>query len=338
MKLRASRRGMMAGALAAGIAPLFAGVAQAGLMRPLPIVIRATPILSFFPRESEQKGFGALLFRGGLQLSSRHDDFGGWSGLWRSPDGRQLVAVSDQASWLTASVTTQGGVPTGLEDGTMAPILGADGRPLWRTKSYDTEGLSIVDGIAHISIERTHEIMRFDWARDGVLARGRSLPLPADVKRLPSNRSLEAVGIVPPGLPASGGIIAIAERSGAMEDPTLGIIVGGAMPGLFQVRRSKGFDITDLAFLPGGDMLLLERWYAPWRGVGMRIRRIAGRDIKPGAMLDGTTLIEADLGYQIDNMEGLSVHREKDRTILTLISDDNFSAIQRTILLEFELV
>jgi hypothetical protein len=338
MALRPSRREVMTGALAAGLAPSLVGEAQAGLMRPLPIVIRATPIRAFSPREPEQKRFGALQFRGGLQLTSRHDDFGGWSGLWRSADGRQLVAVSDKASWLTASVVTQGSVPIGLEDGTIAPILGADGRPLWRTKSYDTEGLSIVDGIAHVCIERTHEIMRFNWAREGVLARGRSLPMPKELKKLPSNRSLEAIGIVPSGLPASGGIIAIAERSGTMEEPTLGIIVGGPMPGLLQVRRSKGFDITDLAFLPDGDMMVLERWYAPWRGVGMRIRRIHGRDIKPGAILDGETLIEADLGHEIDNMEGLSVHRENNRTILTLISDDNFSAIQRTILLEFELV
>jgi hypothetical protein len=49
-------------------------------------------------------------------------------------------------------------------------------------------------------------------------------------------------------------------------------------------------------------------------------------------------LIEADLGEEIDNMEGLAVHQEAGKTILTLISDDNFSMIQRTILLEFELV
>ena len=50
-------------------------------------------------------------------------------------------------------------------------------------------------------------------------------------------------------------------------------------------------------------------------------------------------LIFADMGYQIDNMEGLSVHRTTaGDTILTLVSDDNFSALQRTILLQFKLV
>jgi hypothetical protein len=37
-------------------------------------------------------------------------------------------------------------------------------------------------------------------------------------------------------------------------------------------------------------------------------------------------------------MEGLSVHRDAHgETVLTLISDDNFSSIQRTILLQFTL-
>ena len=54
-------------------------------------------------------------------------------------------------------------------------------------------------------------------------------------------------------------------------------------------------------------------------------------------MLDGEYLLDADLGQEIDNMEGIAVHRDEGRTILTLISDDNFSFIQRTLLLEFEL-
>ena len=40
--------------------------------------------------------------------------------------------------------------------------------------------------------------------------------------------------------------------------------------------------------------------------------------------------------YQIDNMEGLSVHVDSaGDAVLTLISDDNFSFIQRSLLLQF---
>jgi hypothetical protein len=47
-------------------------------------------------------------------------------------------------------------------------------------------------------------------------------------------------------------------------------------------------------------------------------------------------MLEADLAHEIDNMEGLSVHRARDgATLLTLISDDNFSILQRPLLLQF---
>jgi hypothetical protein len=56
------------------------------------------------------------------------------------------------------------------------------------------------------------------------------------------------------------------------------------------------------------------------------------------AVVDGLVLIEADLGDEIDNMEGLNVHRTADgEIVLTLISDDNFSPVQRTLLLQFTL-
>ena len=59
----------------------------------------------------------------------------------------------------------------------------------------------------------------------------------------------------------------------------------------------------------------------------------------PGAVVDGPTIFDADLGYEIDNMEGLDVHRTGDgELVLTMISDDNFSMLQRTLLLQFTLV
>jgi hypothetical protein len=74
------------------------------------------------------------------------------------------------------------------------------------------------------------------------------------------------------------------------------------------------------------------------RGVAMRIRSVSLASIKDGAVVDGPKLIEADLGYQIDNMEGISVHRTPNgETVLTIVSDDNFSPIQRNLLLQFTL-
>lgn len=331
--MRLTRRAALAGL---GALALPRG-AEAVEQTRFPLSVSAQPISAFEPRNPERRRFGALQFRGGLALSSGHPRFGGFSGLARLNEGRDLVAVTDRGYWLTARMMSQGGKPAGLDDVEMAAILGASGRPLARSGLYDTESLCIADGVAYVGIERRHEIARFDWAGQGVEARARPVPVPREVKQLPRNRGLEGLGVVPSG-PLRGALVAIAERSGEEDEPTLGVILGGPQPGLFKVARHDGYDITDLAFLPSGDMLLLERWYQRFRGVGMRIRRIAGRDIRPGALVDGPRLIEADMGYEIDNMEGLSVHLDQGRTVLTLISDDNFSLLQRTVLLEFELV
>ena len=50
-------------------------------------------------------------------------------------------------------------------------------------------------------------------------------------------------------------------------------------------------------------------------------------------------MLEADLLYQIDNMEGLAITTDPDGTPrLTIVSDDNHSILQRNLLLEFRLV
>jgi len=60
--------------------------------------------------------------------------------------------------------------------------------------------------------------------------------------------------------------------------------------------------------------------------------------LKPGKLIEGEVLLEANDSLNIDNMEGIAVHRSSaGETILTLISDDNFSPLQRTLLMQFAL-
>ena len=109
--------------------------------------------------------------------------------------------------------------------------------------------------------------------------------------------------------------------------------------GQFIVRRSENFDVSDATLLPSGDMLLLERKFSWLGGVGIRIRRIALKSFAPGAVVDGPPIFSADLGHEIDNMEGIDAHVTADGdTVITMISDDNFSMIQRNLLLQFTLV
>ncbi|PZO01810.1 MAG: twin-arginine translocation pathway signal [Hyphomicrobiales bacterium] len=331
--MRLTRRSALGGLGALAVAPAFARAPESGRTS---VTVSARTIPAFEPRSPEKTRFGKLVFRSGLVLSGDHERFGGFSGLWRGTSGADIIAVTDNGFWLTAKVVSRDGRLTGLDQAELAPILGVSGRPLHRSRYYDTESLCISEGVAYMGVERTHDVLRFDWAGEGVMARARIVPVPREVKRLPNNRGLEAIGVVPAGQPLAGAIVAISERSGADDEPTLGVILG-RQPGLFQVARHDGYDITDLAFLPDGDMLLLERWYRTLRGVGMRIRRVPAASLKAGALLDGPALIQADFGQEIDNMEGLAVHQEGAKTILTLISDDNFSFLQRTVLLEYEL-
>ena len=73
-------------------------------------------------------------------------------------------------------------------------------------------------------------------------------------------------------------------------------------------------------------------------GVGMRLRRIEGESIRPDAVVDGEILFEANYRSQIDNMEGLDAIPEPDGSVrLIVVSDDNHSILQRTLMLEFRL-
>ena len=310
---------------------------QAGLVR---IEIQAKPLIGFLPRDPQQRRFGALEFRGGLELSSSHKDFGGISSIRVERDGQRFLAVTDKGRWLRGNIRYSGKAPVGIADAEMAPIRGPDGRPITSRRWYDSEALALDDaGIAYVGIERVHQILWFDYGKHGLLARGQPMRVPPEMKQLPSNKGIEGLVVGPKGSALAGALIAVSEKGLDSAGNIRGFIIGGPTPGVFTIKRSDEFDITDLALAPGGDLLVLERSFSFLRGAGLRIRRIALAAVTPGALLDGPVLLRADSGYQIDNMEGLSVHTTPDGdTVLTLISDDNFSRLQRTLLLQFTLV
>jgi hypothetical protein len=163
--------------------------------------------------------------------------------------------------------------------------------------------------------------------------------VPPDFKTFIRNKSLECLAAPPKGSPLAGKLIVVTEESLDATGNHRSFLIDGDQVERFSVKRSDDFDISDCTILPPSDLLLLERSYSPARGVAMRIRRVPLASIKAGALVDGAPLIVADLAYQIDNMEGISVHRNAPgETILTLVSDDNFSVIQRNLLLQFTLV
>jgi len=305
---------------------------------PAKIEIQAKAIESFDPREPQRRQFGRLVFRGGLELSSSHKQFGGLSGIRVSDDGR-FLAVSDRAHWLRGRIMYRGDAPVGIADAEVGPMLYSDGRPITARGWYDTEALAEDGAFVYVSLERVHRILKFDYGKRGLLSRATLVPVPPEMAKLVSNRGVECLAVAPRGTQIAGALIAIAERSLDASKNTRGFLIGGSKPGLFSVRLTDEFDIVDCAVTPGSDLLLLERHFSWRRGIAMRLRRVALSDIVPGAVLEGATLMSADMGFQIDNMEGLSVHRSPSgETVLTFVSDDNFSIIQRTILLQFTLL
>jgi hypothetical protein len=305
---------------------------------PVRIEVAAYPIRSFDPRDPGQTTFGALTFRGGVELQSKQPHFGGLSAIRVGADGASVLALTDAGDWITGTLRLDKRAPVGFDKAEIRPILGPSGKSLAATDDADAESLAIDGTTLFVGVERDNMILRFDTSTSGLGARGQPIPVPPEVRKLRFNSGLEAMVFAPKGHPLAGTLIAVAERSPVKDAPTIpGFLIGGAKPGTFQVVRSKDFDITDAALLPGGDLLLLERFFSPLRGVAMRLRRFSAVDLVPGATLEGSVLIEADMGYQVDNMEGLSVHRDPQtgETVLTLVSDDNFSILQRTILLQF---
>ena len=340
------RRWLAAGVLFAALLIAVGSYSLAASVRYSPklerIDVRSTPITSFDNRDPSRVRFGELEFRGGLDLTSKYESFGGISAIRVEPDGSRFLALTDNGSWLRGRIVYEDGKPAGIADAEMAPMLGPDGRPLAARGWFDAESLAEIDGTLYVGIERVEKIVRFDYRRDGLLARGEQIKVPDDFKTFTFNKSLECLTAPPKGSPLAGQLIAVTERSLDAQGNHRSYVLDGNRVTRFSVKRSDDFDVSDCALLPGGDLLILERRYfshEPWRGVSMRIRRLPMAAIKPGALVDGPILIEADLGYQIDNMEGLSVHRAADGDlVLTLVSDDNFSLLQRTILLQFTLV
>jgi hypothetical protein len=306
---------------------------------PTRIAIDATPIAAFDNRDPTRVRFGALEFRGGLVLSSDYKAFGGVSALHMEADGAHFLAVTDNGSWLKARIVYDNGKPAGIADAEMAPVLGSDGKPLAARGWHDLESLAGRGGEFYVGIERVEKIVHFDLHKAGLEARGEPIKVPPDFTSFKKNKSLECLAVPPQGSPHAGDLIAVTERSLDAQGNHRAFILNGDHVARFSVKRSDDFDVSDCAILPPGDLLLLERSFSLSKGVAMRIRRIPLASLKDDVLVDGPALVTADMAYQIDNMEGIGVHRTATgETVLTLVSDDNFSAIQRSLLLQFTLV
>ncbi len=311
--------------LAAGLVLAFVATAFMGESRAKPADIESAPI-PLYPAHPNEKRVGTLIYRGGLELRSGAREFGGWSDLAVNDDGSEILSISDEAHWLRAHLTYDAnGDLAGANSAEIAPMLDMQGRAL-RGKEGDAEGLTLersgdLYGMVAVSFERNVRVWRYDLSH-GFEAKPTNVPIGHWVDALHDNRQLEAVTLWKPDT-----LLAFAETKVNEGDDLLGAME--AYPG-----NGK----TAVTRMLSGGLYMLERRFSFLGGLGMELRHIAPSEIREGARLNGEVL--ANLSFQdanIDNMEGIAVRRgPKGEIFLYIISDDNYSPLQRTLLLMFE--
>ncbi len=296
-------------------------------------------LITDFALSSDVRQFGTLEFVGGLEMTSSDGSLGGWSGVRIRADGKHFVGVLDTGEWITGALRRDsGGHIATLEDVAIVPEMDARGLPgnsKWRV---DSESLALRKGEILVGFERD---ARIDVYKDPGFATSKpikSLDMVIPKREMRVNGSTETVAVAPADGPLAGSPITIMENSINKEGNLFAAVLEGPRKGIFYVKKDEPYAVTDGAFLPNGDLLILERRFGFVSGIGMQLRRIKTEDIKPGATVDGEVLLEADASFQIDNMEGLDVFQAEDgSTHIILVSDNNFSILQRNLMLEFKL-
>ncbi|MFG1480837.1 esterase-like activity of phytase family protein [Xanthobacter sp. V4C-4] len=341
----ARRMGRLVAGVAAGLLALAIGAAVVVSTasskpttlpeQPEAFAVTATPITRFKVNEDAVR-FGALSFRGGLVLKSTYPAFGGISGFTLGADDR-FLAVTDAGVFLSGRLDVDGDRPVGLSAVTAAALKDEDGQLQAQRGRGDSESLTVAPDVVYVGMESVNEIWRYplDPERGAPLGQpGTRVPAPA-IRDLRYNLGLESLAYVPSG-PLKGALIGVGEEGASAGADLPGFIIGGPSPGRFTITKSGPFNATDAGIGADGFLYLLERHFSLATGVMMQIRRFPLAAVKPGATLTGSVLGSFDSGYEIDNMEGLAVTTgAAGETLLTLVSDDNFSVLQRTLLLRF---
>ena len=297
-----------------------------------PIAVISTPVSSF-GHFTADTNFGKFSWRGGLTLSSSTAQFGGFSGLVVGKDCGDMQAVSDDGQWFKAALDYKDAMLSGISGTRLDPVRDSKGRPLTDKNWADAEALTALgNGRIGIAFERRVRFGSYDIGKKGMAAAFEAIPHPKGIDRGPENGEVEAFGQL-----ASGAFIAIAEQQYDKQGNIRAWIWHGAQATNFVIARYDSYDITDLAVMPDGSVLTVERNFTSTSLPGMAIRRFSAGAIKPADVVKPELLLEVEFPYYvIDNMEGIAVCTRDGETRVTLQSDDNFNtAIQSTVLLQF---
>ncbi|APX13311.1 esterase-like activity of phytase family protein [Tateyamaria omphalii] len=246
-----------------------------------------------------------LTFVRSWTLVSDRADFGGLSAI-EMDSGDRAIVLSDRGPLFTLA----------LDRAAMTVQIGTTPQP---HPDRDSEGLARTDDTLFFSYEDPGRISAGD---------GTQVPSHPDFATYARNGSLEALAA-----DANGTLYTLPERSGGTERPfPIYRYRGGAWDILATLPRTGPFLPAGADIGPDGLLYILERAFTPL-GFRSRIRRMDPNT--PGAGAE--TLLKTSAGRH-DNLEGLAIWQsDSGATCLTMVSDDNFLAVQRTELVEYAL-
>jgi hypothetical protein len=307
------------------------------------ITVTVTPV-PLNPADPKQTMVGAFEYVAGFALDSTAPEWGGYSGMVMAADSSSLVAVSDVGHWLRLELKHDAaGKLTGVGAARLEPLLDETGKPVMGKEWSDAEEITQAeDGQFFVSFERHHRIWRYASAGGVPAGPAHPVPTPDAIQSLPENSGIEA-------MIADGGgnltIVAEGADSGEIASRGWGWYARDKVWDEFAIERSDGFEPTSLALLPSPQspvaqkvdrslLLLLERRYTEADGPAARISILF-----PSLISDRVasfTLATLRRPLSVDNFECLAVRPAAgDQTFIYVLSDDNQSDKQRTLLLQF---
>lgn len=289
--------------------------------------------VSLFPDSPQRHRLGLLDWRGGIEITSADERFGGLSALEVSADGERLLAVSDSAWWVTTHLRWSArGELVEVGNLVIAPLLDAAGNHL-EGEAADSEGLAdLGDGRYAISFEREHRIDCYnigeDWSRIGQ-ARPNPMDIPPTSAPIPHNGGMEAITLLDDDSLLVG--IEWPFSTDTLYDLWHQTVGAWRLSNMSAATEHGLTGMTEI----DGQVYALERYWTPGAGNRVRVIRFAETALDTGQTIEPELLAEFDETTTIDNFEGITAFHRDGETILLIVSDDNYSETQRTLLMAF---
>ncbi len=275
------------------------------------------------PNEPENVKLGELTFRGGLEIEPGDLEIGGISGLeWH--DG-MLFGVMDDGRWLTIETDEIRGTLVDLVEIEVGRLNDERGKRLRGKSNGDAEAIArTADGAWLVAFEQNHRVVRYEALDGPALAAG--IDAAAIVADAPSNSGLETLAITGDGWLACG------ERAGETASNCARSSEGASR--VFEMEPPA--PLNERGGVPtGADCATSDVCFVLFRSWSRELGN-ASAIVAMGPDGLSETIASWDTALSIDNFEAIAVREEPDKTYLYIVSDNNFSDDQRTLLMKFE--